>query len=69
MLALELCSYVSGVAGTGCSIYDDTALAVDLGIKPTIMKLLKLGFNKLMFYEEKVSSEGKIVIRAIPKRG
>lgn len=71
MLSRELCNYVRDILGTGlrCTIYDDTALSVDLGIKSKIIKILSSSFNKFMFYEERVSSDGQIVVRAVPKRG
>lgn len=71
MLAESLCNYVKeeGINERLCKVSDDTALAVDLGIKPTLMLLLQAGYNWLMFYEERVSSEGKIIVRAVPKGG
>lgn len=71
MLAESLCNYVKeeGINERLCKVSDDTALAVDLGIKPTLMSLLRAGYNWLMFYEERVSSEGKIIVRALPKGG
>lgn len=69
MLANELCSYVKeeGIASRKCKVFDDTALAVDIGIKSLLMGILRRGYNYLMFYEERVSSDGRIVIRAIPR--
>lgn len=71
MLAESLCNYVKeeGINERLCKVSDDTALAVDLGIKSTLMLLLQAGYNWLMFYEERVSSEGKIIVRAVPKGG
>lgn len=68
MLSKELYNNIKGYSEELCSIYDESALAIELNVKSQILNALQAKFKALFFLEEKVSPEGKIIIRAFQRK-
>lgn len=67
MISRELYSYIKQ-GNSWCDVYDNSAILVGLESKSKILKMLRTKYTDYNFIEERVSSEEKIIIRAIPKR-